>query len=134
MGYSAKLTVKRRRGRIDAATLVRAQAGRVLPYLRQALRDGFVPEDGSARPRKGDGKPLGFDDGVLANGLYAAPVHTTRHRASIEIRVPSARRMLTEPRADGQSFIARHKILTADGRVGELINDATREYLDTVDP
>lgn len=134
MPYNVVIRSKRPLDKLNAMVLVKSVAADVLPYLQQALTDGFRPSDGTPRPRKGDGKPQAYDTGTLARGLHATPVRGSRTRATLEIRVPSSRRVLTEPRGeDRMSFIERHEILTGDGRVAEIIETATRDYLETIE-
>lgn len=129
MAFSVKLTVKKRRG-IDPRELVRRRAAAVIGYLRESLINGYRPADGEARPRKADGKPLGFDTGRLARGLRMSSLQSTRTRASVRIMPPASRSMLAEPTGeDGLSFLARHQILTVDGLARELLDEATADYL-----
>lgn len=114
-----------------AAVLARKQGDALVKWLRDSLINGYDPETGDVRPRKGDGKPLGFDTGRLARGLRLVSAGSTRTSAKFEVRVSPDRVMLEEVRVElgGMSFIERHNIITTQGRAAEPIAEATEEYM-----
>jgi len=120
------------RGEIEipvAAPLARRQGDAVIGFLRESIRGGFSPIDGSDRPRKADGKPRGFDTGRLADGLRLRSAGSSRTVARFEIVPPADRAMLDEAGEDGLSFIDRWDLITVEGRAAELIDEATEEYM-----
>lgn len=134
MSYAVKVTVQRRPEIPNASALAKAQGGKVIGYLRDSLINGYKPATGEARERKRDGKPLGYDDGKLANGLRLESAGSTRTHAAFKIRPPASRSMLEEARPEygGLSFIEKHEIITLDGIVQELIEEATADYMRTL--
>jgi hypothetical protein len=126
MAFKLRFQRKKRRGRLDAEGLVLAQAEAVRDHLSTSLLDGVSPVDGSARPRKGDGKPLGVRTGRLARKLRIGHVRKSRHRASVEIRPPRG-----QPADEfRESFVAEHDdILTTEGQAGRVLAQATLDYI-----
>lgn len=126
MPFSVRITEqRRRRGRragIDARKLVEVQAKAVVQYLGDSLVNGYRPADGEARPRKGDGKPLGYRTGVLARGLRIVDQGQTRARASVRIEPPldTGRRIFVSKNPD---------VITLDGLVDEVRLEAVDDYL-----
>lgn len=112
-----------------AAVLARRQGNAVIEFLRESIRGGFSPIDGSDRERKADGKARGFATGRLAVGLRLRSAGSTRFSAKFEIVPPADRAMLSEPGEDGQSFIDRHDLISVEGRAAELIDEATDAYM-----
>ena len=115
------VTVKNKRKGPDARELVQVMAKAAADYLGESLVNGYRPADGEARPRKGDGKPLGLDTGYLSRTIKPEAVHTTRAKASVRIRGPVSR----------QIFLAKNPdVLTLDGIVADEMDHAAREYLE----
>jgi hypothetical protein len=114
-----------------AAPLARKQGEAVIKHLEFCLEAGYHPETMEARPRKGDGKPLGFDTGKLAHGLRLVSAGSTRTSARFQIKPPPSRHMLDDARPElgGMSFIDRHTIITTEGKAAEAIAEATDEYM-----
>jgi len=112
-----------------AAVLARRQGDAVIEFLRESIRGGFDPTDGSDRERKADGKARGFDTGRLADGLRLRSAGSTRYSAKFEIMPPADRSMLSEPGEDGLSFIDRYNLISVEGRAAELIDEATEAYM-----
>jgi hypothetical protein len=131
MSYSVKVIAPRKPATPNASALARAQGDAVIGYLRDSLVNGYVPATGEARPRKGDGKPLGFDTGKTARGLRLVSAGSTRDHAAFRITVSADRAMLEQARPEfgGMSFIERYQIITLEGRVQELIEEGTAEYM-----
>lgn len=128
------IDVKRTTKAPNALDLARFQGERLRDHLRDALEHGYHPATGEPRERKGDGKPLGFDDGVLARGLVVKNIGAAKGKARVRIDPPASRRMLLDVRADGQSFIERHEIITTQGVAGDVIRKATAEYMKALRP
>jgi hypothetical protein len=122
MPYQVKVVVKNRRGLVDSRAFVEVQAKAAADYLSQSLVDGIRPEDGEPRPRKGDGKPLGFDTGLLARSI-AKPkrVYTTRKRSQVMIRGASSRAHFVQKQGD---------VLTLAGIVKDKMDQALREHME----
>lgn len=105
---------------LDARELVEAQAEAVTEHLRRSLLDGVSPVDGSPRPRKANGKPLGVDTGELARSLRVGRETGTQGRARVSVTAPESR----------AAFLDRHPdVLTLDGRADEVCREAATEYL-----
>jgi hypothetical protein len=123
--------VKRTRALPVAAVLARAQGDALIEWLEFALEAGYHPATGEARPRKGDGKPLGFRTGTLARGLRLQSAGSTKDSARFKVVPPASRSMLDEDRAElgGMSFLGRHEIITTRGRAAEPIAEATDIYM-----
>jgi hypothetical protein len=123
--------VRRTREQPVAAVLARKQGEALIKWLSFALTAGYHPETGEARPRKGDGKPLGYRTGALAKGLRLVSVGSDRTSARFKVMPPASRSMLDEDRGEygGLSFIDRHDIITTRGRAAEPIAEATAEYM-----
>lgn len=125
------IEVKRTPALPVAAVLAKRQAEALVVWLRDCLVNGYDPETGEARPRKGDGKPLGYDTGKLARGLRAVSAGATRASARYRVTVSPDRAMLEEARPElgGLSFIEKHNIITTQGRAAEPIAEATEDYM-----
>jgi hypothetical protein len=123
--------VKRTRELPVAAVLARKQGDAVIEWLEFALEAGYHPATGEARPRKPDGKPLGYRTGTLARGLRLVGAGASRASASFRIVPPPSRAMLDEDRSElgGMSFLDRHEIITTRGRAAEPIAEATADYM-----
>ncbi len=131
MPYTVKVIAPRRPAAPNASALAKAQATAARDHLSAALVNGYVPDTMEARPRKGDGKPLGYDTGKLARGLRVRSAGATRTASAYAIEPGADRKMLTEARPEygGMSFIERFKINTLDGVVQDVIEEATAEYM-----
>jgi hypothetical protein len=131
MPVTIKVVAERRPAVPNASALAKLQATKVRNYLAESLVNGYMPATGEARPRKGDGKPLGLDTGKLARGLRVVGAGSTRTTAAFGIEPSADRKMLTDVRVElgGMSFIDRHQIITLDGIVQELIAEGTDEYM-----
>lgn len=112
--------VKHDKRELDARELARAEADAVAAHLRDSLADGVSPVDGSARPRKGDGKPLGVNTGLLSRNIKVLDVRGTEQRATATIVTPNSR----------YPFLDKHTdILTLEGRADEVRREAANKYL-----
>lgn len=125
MPSRVRITAPRRQRaaeRLDASALVKAQADAVITYLGESIRNGYVAATGEARPRKPDGKPVGFATGELANGLRATKLLKNRRRATITIEAPHdpGRRIFVATNPD---------FITLDGIVDEVRREAVDNYL-----
>lgn len=118
---------------VAAAVLARAQGDALIKHLEFSLVAGYDPATMDARPRKGDGKPLGYDTGKLAAGLRLVSAGSTRTSARFEIKPPPSRSMLDDvrPELGGRSFLDRYGIITTEGKAAEVIAEATDEYMST---
>lgn len=106
--------------KLDARELVQAEADAVAEHLRRSLVEGVSPVDGSARPRKANGKPQGFETGTLARGIQVTKVTGSQEKATATITTPSSR----------HPFLDRHTdILTLEGRADEVRREAADKYL-----
>ncbi len=123
--------VKRTRALPVASVLARAQGDALIEWLEFALEAGYHPATGEARPRKGDGKPLGYRTGTLARGLRLQSAGSTKDSARFKVMPPPSRSMLDETRAElgGMSFLDRYEIITTRGRAAEPIAEATDIYM-----
>ena len=120
MPMKVTVTVKRKRKGPDARELVTVMADAAASYLGESLVNGYRPADGAARPRKGDGKPLGYDTGLLSRAIKPQTLHNTRARARVQIRGPESRRHFLEGHED---------VITLDGIVSDEMDAAADEYL-----
>lgn len=131
-----KVVVRREASRRESfvpipSALARAQALAARDHLAFALTAGYEPDTMEARPRKGNGKPLGYDTGRLARGMRVRSAGATRLAAAYSIEPGSDRAMLTEARAEygGLSFVERYNIITLDGVVQDVMSEAAAEYM-----
>jgi hypothetical protein len=134
MSYAIKVVVQRRPALVpNPSALARAQAQAAADHLRDALTNGYYPDTMEARPRKGDGKPQGYDTGKLARGLRVKSAGSSRESAAYAIEPGADRKMLTEPRLElgGLSFVERYRIFSLDGVVQEVLDEAAAKYMET---
>jgi hypothetical protein len=131
MPVTVKIVVERRPAVSNPSALAKAQATAVRDHSSQALINGYVPDTMEARERKSNGKPLGYDTGKLARGLRVRSAGATRTSSAFAVEPGPDRKMLTEARPElgGMSFIERHKILTLEGVVQDVIAEATDAYM-----
>lgn len=131
MPVTVKVIVERRPVLPNASAMAKAMATAVRNHLSAALINGYMPDTMEARPRKGDGKPQGYDTGRLAKGLRVRSAGSTRTTAAYAIEPGADRKMLTEARPElgGMSFIERHKIITLDGVVQDVLEEGADEYM-----
>jgi hypothetical protein len=106
--------------RIDARELVRVTSDAAVETISNSIRVGVESASGAPRGRKANGKPEGFNTGRLANGIRRTTITGSEARASTRIVPPADRAKYVAAKGD---------ILTAGGRVGEAIDDATQTYL-----
>lgn len=122
MPVTVSVRVTKKRSGINTRELAQVQAEAARDYLQESLVNGYRPADGAARPRKGDGKPLGFDTGVLSRSLRVQPVHTTRNRSVVKITAPNKYVHFLRKQDD---------VLVLDGIVKDEMDFAAREYLES---
>jgi hypothetical protein len=127
MPIKVRLVSRQKRGRVDAAELVTRRAEALRDHLGRALEIGISPIDGSARPRKPDGKPIGYRTGRLARGLRLGRIRRSRRRASVEVLTP--RGPPTDEFRD--AWVSKHDdVMTTEGLAGVSMREATADYLE----
>jgi hypothetical protein len=131
MPITIKVIAPRKPGLPNASALAKAGATAARDHLSAALVNGYMPDTMEARPRKGNGQPQGVDTGRLAKGLTVRSAGSNRTAAAYAIEPSADRKMLTEARPElgGMSFVERHRIITLDGVVQDVIAEATDEYM-----
>jgi hypothetical protein len=84
------------------------------------------PVDGASRPRKPDGKPLGFRSGRLARKLRFGRLKRGRNRAEVTILLPRG-----QPSDDFRKLFVENQgdILVTEGDAKRVLDRATREFL-----
>lgn len=127
MSFSARFEIKARR-KLDARVLVKRIGDAVADHLGDSLIEGVRPDTGAARERKADGKPRGYDTGLLARGIHATAPTGGLANARCTVVVPVSRRMLAES-SGGESFISKHGIFTTEGKAGAVIDAAVSAYI-----
>lgn len=120
MAITAKFTLRVPDLGLDARVLVERTSSAAVDKIRESLREGFDPTTGAPRDRKGDGKPLGYNTGRLAEGIGITGIHGDANRASTKIVPPPDRVAYVEANPD---------VLTAGGLVGEAIQEAAEKYV-----
>jgi hypothetical protein len=109
--------------RLDARVLVSRVGDVVAHHLSRSLVVGVSPIDGKPRTRKSDGRPRGYDTGLLADGIEVERVTGSASRARATIGAPRSRIFF---------LIKFDDVLTFDGHSDDRAKQAVTDYLTEV--